>query len=104
MMMMFTTWATPLRNAGYNFMFVNGAIAGNIYAGRGLTNDGVSLERRYQQSERYGRDGQHRPERLTTMTRCVKTDWDTIINKKWPRAARLHPLVLRLDPHHGERA
>ncbi len=37
----------------YNFMFFNGAIAG-IYEGRGETNDGVSMERRYEQSERFG--------------------------------------------------
>ncbi len=44
-----------IEKAGYNFMFFNGAIAG-IYEGRGETNDGVSMERRYQQSERFGRE------------------------------------------------
>ncbi len=42
-----------INEAGYNFMFFNGAIAG-IYEGRGETNDGVSMERRYEQSERFG--------------------------------------------------
>lgn len=40
---------------GYNFMFFNGAIAG-IYEDRGPSGDGVSTDRRYQQSERYGRE------------------------------------------------
>lgn len=44
-----------IENAGYNFMFVNGAIAG-IYEDRGPSGDGVSTDRRYQQSERYGRE------------------------------------------------
>lgn len=42
-----------IEKAGYNFMFFNGAIAG-MYEGRGLTNDNLSLDRRYKQSERYG--------------------------------------------------
>ncbi|MBQ6419589.1 MAG: hypothetical protein IJK02_00805 [Clostridia bacterium] len=40
---------------GYNSLFINGAIAG-IYFGRGLTGDGVTIEKRYQESERYGRE------------------------------------------------
>lgn len=40
---------------GYNFMFFNGAIAG-IYEGRGPSGDGVSTDRRYEQTERYGRE------------------------------------------------
>lgn len=42
-----------LGDAGYNFMFFNGAIAG-IYMNRGASNDGIDLQYRYQQSERYG--------------------------------------------------
>ena len=44
-----------LEKHGYNFMFFNGAIAG-IYIGRGPSSDGLDLERRYQISERYGRE------------------------------------------------
>ncbi|MCR5042046.1 MAG: hypothetical protein K6C36_08130 [Clostridia bacterium] len=40
---------------GYNCMFFNGAIAG-IYMGRGPSNDGLPMEKRYMQSERYGRE------------------------------------------------
>ena len=42
-----------LGEAGYNFMFFNGAICG-IYMARGATNDGVDLPKRYMQSMRYG--------------------------------------------------
>ncbi|MBQ6019030.1 MAG: hypothetical protein IJL26_02520, partial [Clostridia bacterium] len=41
--------------AGYDFIFINGAICA-IYMNRGLTNDGVSFRRRYEQSIRYGRE------------------------------------------------
>lgn len=44
-----------IESAGYNFMFFNGAIAG-IYEDRGPSGDGISVERRYMQSERYGRE------------------------------------------------
>lgn len=44
-----------IEKAGYNFMFFNGAIAG-IYEDRGPSGDGVSTDRRYEQSERYGRE------------------------------------------------
>lgn len=72
-----------IENAGYNFMFVNGAIAG-IYAGRGLTNDGVSLERRYQQSERYGREMGNIALNLTNSYDAIasRADWDTINKEK----------------------
>lgn len=42
-----------LDKAGFNCMFINGAIAG-IYMSRGATNDSQDLEKRYMQSERYG--------------------------------------------------
>lgn len=42
-----------LDKAGYNCMFINGAIAG-IYMSRGASNDSQDLEKRYMQSERYG--------------------------------------------------
>lgn len=42
-----------INEAGYNFMFFQGAIAG-IYMARGATNDGLSLNERWEQSRRYG--------------------------------------------------
>lgn len=44
-----------VNEAGYNFMFFNGAIAG-IYMSRGATNDGLdsTFDGRYRQSQRYG--------------------------------------------------
>ena len=44
-----------VNRAGYNFMFINGAICA-IYMARGATNDGVSFVHRYEQSVRYGRE------------------------------------------------
>lgn len=44
-----------LNQAGYNFMFFNGAICG-IYIGRGPTSDNVELPRRVDISIRYGRE------------------------------------------------
>lgn len=44
-----------INRAGYNFMFINGAICA-IYMARGATNDGVSFIHRYEQSVRYGRE------------------------------------------------
>ena len=41
--------------AGYNFIFINGAICA-IYMNRGPSNDGVTLNHRYEQSVRYGRE------------------------------------------------
>lgn len=64
---------------GYNFMFVNGAIAG-IYFGRNLTNDGVAMDRRYEQSERYGREMGQIALNLTNDfdTISANADWETI--------------------------
>ena len=42
-----------LEDAGYNFMFFQGAIAG-IYMARGVTGDGVPTEQRVEESQRYG--------------------------------------------------
>ncbi len=42
-----------INEAGYNFMFFNGAIAG-IYEDRGPSGDGVPTNRRYEQSARFG--------------------------------------------------
>lgn len=42
-----------LEDAGYNFMFFQGAIAG-IYMARGVTGDGVPTKQRVEESQRYG--------------------------------------------------
>lgn len=42
-----------LEDAGYNFMFFQGAIAG-IYMSRNVTGDGVPTEQRVEESQRYG--------------------------------------------------
>ncbi len=72
-----------IEQAGYNFMFVNGAIAG-IYAGRSLTNDNVPMQRRYQQSERYGREMGSIALNLTNTYEYISAnaDWDKINAEK----------------------
>lgn len=64
---------------GFNFMFFNGPIAG-IYEGRGLARDGVSIERRYQETERYGREIAQIALNLTNTEEEIsaKADWNTI--------------------------
>ncbi len=68
-----------IEEGGYNFMFVNGAIAG-IYYGRGLTNDGVDTGRRYNQAVRYGTEMGNIALNLTSTYEEIaeKADWDTI--------------------------
>lgn len=44
-----------VNKAGFDFMFFNGAICA-IYSSRALTNDGIKLKARYEQSERFGRE------------------------------------------------
>ncbi|MCR4615521.1 MAG: neutral/alkaline non-lysosomal ceramidase N-terminal domain-containing protein [Clostridiales bacterium] len=44
-----------VNKAGANFMFIQGAISG-VYSDRGQSNDGLDLERRSYQTERYGRE------------------------------------------------
>ena len=44
-----------IRRAGNNFLFINGAICA-IYMRRDASNDGVTLNHRYEQSIRYGRE------------------------------------------------
>lgn len=44
-----------INEAGYNFMFFNGAICA-IYMSCGVTNDGLNLKHRYEQSARFGRE------------------------------------------------
>ena len=41
--------------AGYNFLFINGAICA-VYMSRGASNDNVTMAHRYEQSVRYGRE------------------------------------------------
>ncbi len=68
-----------IEGSGYNFMFVNGAIAG-IYYGRGLTNDDVPMDRRYEQAVRYGTEMGNIALNLTSTYDEIsaKADWETI--------------------------
>ncbi len=71
-----------IEEGGYNFMFINGAIAG-IYYGRGLTNDGVDFDRRYINAVRYGTEMGKIALNLTSTYDEIsaKENWD-IINKE----------------------
>lgn len=62
-----------IEKAGYNFMFFNGAIAG-IYEDRGPSGDGVSVERRYMQSERYGREIARMALNLTNSVKVIEAN------------------------------
>ncbi len=44
-----------VNKAGYNYMFINGAISG-IYSARGLTGDGIPAARRSDEATRYGNE------------------------------------------------
>lgn len=68
-----------IEDGGYNFMFFNGAIAG-IYYGRGLSNDGVDLERRYMQAQRFGEEMGNIALNLTNSYDYINAnaDWDKI--------------------------
>ncbi len=72
-----------IEKGGYNFMFFNGAIAG-IYYGRGLTNDGQDLERRYMQALRYGNEMGNIALNLTNTYDEISqnADWETINKEK----------------------
>lgn len=72
-----------IEDGGYNFMFFNGAIAG-IYYGRGLSNDGVDLERRYMQAQRYGEEMGNIALNLTNSYDYINeyADWETINKEK----------------------
>ena len=72
-----------VEQGGYNFMFFNGAIAG-IYYGRGLSNDGQDLERRYMQAVRYGHEMGNIALNLTNTYDEISrnADWDTINKEK----------------------
>ncbi|MBR5112635.1 MAG: hypothetical protein IK097_04325 [Clostridia bacterium] len=72
-----------VEQGGYNFMFFNGAIAG-IYYGRGLSNDGQDLERRYMQAMRYGHEMGNIALNLTNTYDEISAnaDWETINREK----------------------
>ena len=72
-----------VEQGGYNFMFFNGAIAG-IYYGRGLSNDGQDLERRYMQAMRYGNEMGNIALNLTNTYDEISAnaDWETINREK----------------------
>jgi hypothetical protein len=68
-----------IEEAGKNFMFFNGAIAG-IYAGRHPASDGVPTERRWNESERIGRELGTIALNLTNSEEVIRAnaDWDTL--------------------------
>ncbi|MBQ7688376.1 MAG: hypothetical protein IJT27_04065 [Clostridia bacterium] len=59
--------------AGYNFIFINGAICA-IYMRRELSNDGVTLHHRYEQSIRFGRELARITLALTKTTAEIEAD------------------------------
>ena len=70
-----------VEQGGYNFMFFNGAIAG-IYYGRGLSGDGIDLERRYMQAERYGREMGNIALNLTNTYDVIDAKYRPLIEKE----------------------
>lgn len=62
-----------LEDAGYNFMFFQGAIAG-IYMSRSVTGDGVPTEQRVEESQRYGYELARMALALTLTEEEVKAD------------------------------
>lgn len=68
-----------IEEAGKNFMFFNGAIAG-IYAGRHPASDGVPTERRWNESERIGRELGTIALNLTNSEEVIRAnaDWETL--------------------------
>ncbi len=62
-----------LEDAGYNFMFFQGAIAG-IYMARGVTGDGVPTEQRVEESQRYGYELARMALSLTLTEEEIKAD------------------------------
>lgn len=62
-----------IESKGYNFMFFNGAIAG-IYIGRGPSGDGVSTDRRVEQSARYGREIANMALNLTNDVKTIEAN------------------------------
>ncbi|MBR6785859.1 MAG: hypothetical protein IKM25_06370 [Clostridia bacterium] len=68
-----------IEEAGKNFMFFNGAIAG-IYAGRHPASDGVPTDRRWNESERIGRELGTIALNLSNSEEVIRSnaDWDTL--------------------------
>lgn len=68
-----------IEEAGKNFMFFNGAIAG-IYAGRHPASDGVPTERRWNESQRIGRELGTIALNLTNSEEVIRAnaDWETL--------------------------
>ncbi len=62
-----------LEDAGYNFMFFQGAIAG-IYMSRGVTGDNVPTEQRVEESQRYGYELARMALSLTLTEEEIKAD------------------------------
>ena len=62
-----------LEDAGYNFMFFQGAIAG-IYMSRSVTGDGVPTEQRVEESQRYGYELARMALALTMTEEEIKAD------------------------------
>ncbi|MBQ6268141.1 MAG: hypothetical protein IJK64_10285 [Clostridia bacterium] len=72
--------------AGYNFMFLQGPIAG-IYIGRGLTNDDITEDpdRRYMQSVRYGREMGKIALYLTNTMEEIEADYQENFPDDWAK-------------------
>lgn len=62
-----------LEDAGFNFMFFQGAIAG-IYMARGVTGDGVPTEQRVEESQRFGYELARMALSLTLTEEEIKAD------------------------------
>ncbi len=62
-----------INEAGYNFMFFNGAICA-IYMEREKSNDGIQFEHRYEQSARFGREVGRMALSLTKSLNEIKKD------------------------------
>lgn len=62
-----------INEAGFNFMFFNGAICA-IYMSRGASNDGISFDHRYEQSIRYGYELARIALSLTKTEKEIRTD------------------------------
>ena len=72
--------------AGFNFMFLQGPIAG-IYIGRGPTNDDITEEpdRRYMQSVRYGREMGKIALYLTNTVEEIEADYQENFPADWEK-------------------
>lgn len=73
-----------VEEGGYNFMFIQGPIAG-IYMGRGLTNDDITTtpDRRYMQSVRYGNELGKLALYMTNTVEEIEEDYQTNHAEDW---------------------